>query len=75
MAKREASTFRIVDEKGNCINHIRFAESERDGDDLDTRIAKRLASAQKKRNQWASDYLRNDKLTIVPCDAQGAPIK
>jgi hypothetical protein len=75
LAETKASTFRIMDDKGNCINHIKMADSERDGDDFYTRIAKRLADAQKKRNKWAGDYLRDEKLTIVLCDAQGYPVK
>lgn len=75
MAKREACTFRVVDEAGRTINYVHIAESERPGDTLEIQIAKRLEKANKLRNGWASDYFKNDKLSVIPCDAQGRPIK
>lgn len=70
-----AVTFRVVDEAGNSLNHVKIAANERPGDNIDICVEKRLAEANSKRGKWASDYFRDETLIVIPCDAQGFPLK
>ena len=67
MKERTVETFRIMDTKGNTINHITSSRGEN--------VEKRKVIAEKFRDRWNNGYFSDEQLLIVPCDSLGFPIK
>lgn len=72
--RAQATTFRVMDYHGNSLNHVRYVESERPTDSLEIMVEKRKEEAERKRARWAAGYFINERLQVVPCDAQGHPV-
>ena len=68
------STFKIIDQDGAVLNHIKYAASERDTDPAEVATEKRRAEALHKKQAWLTKYDPNLRLSIVECADRGYPL-
>lgn len=73
--EKEPRTFRVMDSKGNTLNFVETASTEKDSDTMETRVEKRRIEANKKCQQWMQTVYRGEEvLKVVGCGPTGKPL-
>ena len=62
-------TYKVMDDRGNVINHVVTASSEQGSDEVETRNEKRRAEAMLKMTKWLATHFKGDNLEVVAFDA------